>query len=101
MWQSGQWQRPLGSTPTTHILKLPLGLVGAMRADMRTSVENEWLCSRIMQAFGLPVAACEIARFEEMKVLVVERFDRRRAAEGSWIVRLPQEDFCQITGTIA
>lgn len=41
LWHDGQWQRPLGSTPTTHILKLPLGLVGAMQADMRTSVENE------------------------------------------------------------
>jgi serine/threonine-protein kinase HipA len=99
LWHEGRWQRPLGSTPTTHILKLPLGLVGAMQADMRTSVENEWLCSRIMQAFGLAVAHCEIAQFEEMKVLVVERFDRRLAADGSWIVRLPQEDFCQATGT--
>jgi serine/threonine-protein kinase HipA len=99
LWHQGQWQRPIGSTPTTHILKLPLGLVGAMRADMHTSVENEWLCSRIMQEFGLPVAHCEIARFEEMKVLVVERFDRRLASDGSWIVRLPQEDFCQATAT--
>lgn len=99
LWHQGQWQRPLGSTPTTHILKLPLGLVGAMQADMRTSVENEWLCSRIMQGFGLPVAHCEIAQFENMKVLVVERFDRRAAEDGSWIVRLPQEDFCQATGT--
>jgi serine/threonine-protein kinase HipA len=69
LWHEGQWQRPLGSTPTTHILKLPLGLVGAMQADMRTSVENEWLCSRIMQAFELPVAGCEIAQFEDMKVV--------------------------------
>jgi serine/threonine-protein kinase HipA len=99
LWHQGQWQRPLGSTPTTHILKLPLGLVGAMRADMRTSVENEWLCSRIMRGFGLPVAGCEIAQFEDVKVLVVERFDRRPAASGDWIVRLPQEDFCQATGT--
>lgn len=99
LWHQGQWQRPLGSTPTTHILKLPLGLVGAMRADMRTSVENEWLCSRIMHSFGLPTAPCEIAQFEDIKVLVVERFDRRLAADGGWIVRLPQEDFCQATGT--
>lgn len=99
LWHEGQWQRPLGSTPTTHILKLPLGLVGAMQADMRTSVENEWLCSRIMQAFGLPVARCEIMHFEDMKVLAVERFDRRLTADSSWIVRLPQEDFCQATGT--
>jgi len=95
----GKWQRPIGSTPTTHILKLPMGLVGAMRADMRTSIENEWLCSRIVAAFGLPVAQCDIARFDGMKALVVERIDRRVSADGRWIVRLPQEDMCQATGT--
>ena len=36
----GQWLRPLGATPTTHIIKLPMGLVGNMQADMRTSVYN-------------------------------------------------------------
>jgi len=95
----GQWLLPEGSTPTTHILKLPLGLVGNMRADMRTSVENEWLCTQIIAAYGLPVAPCEIAQFEDAKALVVERFDRRLARDGKWIVRLPQEDLCQATGT--
>ncbi len=33
------------------------------------------------------------------KVLVVERFDRRLAPDGSYWLRLPQEDFCQATGT--
>ncbi|NUY05097.1 type II toxin-antitoxin system HipA family toxin [Paraburkholderia youngii] len=96
-----RWLLPEGSTPTTHIFKLPLGLVGNMRADMRTSVENEWLCSRIVAAYGLPVAPCEIARFDEQKVLIVERFDRRLSSDATWIVRLPQEDMCQATGTSA
>ncbi|MEX3636197.1 type II toxin-antitoxin system HipA family toxin [Paraburkholderia sp. BR14320] len=95
------WLLPEGSTPTTHIFKLPLGLVGNMRADMRTSVENEWLCSQIVAAYGLPVARCEIARFDEQKVLIVERFDRRLSSDATWIVRLPQEDMCQATGTSA
>ena len=95
----GNWYRPSGSTPTTHIFKLPMGLVGAMQADMRISVENEWLCSRIVHAFGLPIAHCEIATFEDQKSLIVDRFDRRYAEDASWIVRLPQEDFCQGTGT--
>lgn len=94
-----EWHRPTGSTPTTHIFKLPLGLVGAMQADMRTSVENEWLCSKIVHAFDLPIAQCEIAVFEEIKALIVERFDRRFSEDASWILRLPQEDFCQATGT--
>ncbi|WP_321968558.1 type II toxin-antitoxin system HipA family toxin [Paraburkholderia tropica] len=99
LWHGGQWLLPTGSTPTTHILKLPLGLVGNMRADMRTSGENEWLCARIVAAFGLPIAPCEIAEFEDVKALVVERFDRRLSRDGRWIVRLPQEDLCQATGT--
>jgi serine/threonine-protein kinase HipA len=101
LWHDDQWAIPEGSTPTTHILKLPLGLVGNMRADMRTSVENEWLCSKIVAAYGLPIASCDIATFEDQKVLVVERFDRRYASDGSWILRLPQEDMCQATGTSA
>ena len=28
----GKWCRPIGSTPTTHIFKLPLGLVGNRQA---------------------------------------------------------------------
>ncbi|MDB5813694.1 MAG: toxin HipA [Rhodocyclales bacterium] len=94
-----QWLVPHGSTPTTHIFKLPLGLVGNMQADMRTSVENEWLCSKIVAAYGLPVAPCEIGQLEDQKALIVERFDRRLASDATWIIRLPQEDMCQATGT--
>jgi serine/threonine-protein kinase HipA len=95
----GRWCRPIGSTPTTHIFKLPLGLVGNRRADMRTSVENEWLCSRIVAAFGLPVATCEIGEFDAQKALIVERFDRRMHSSGGYWLRLMQEDFAQATGT--
>lgn len=95
----GRWLLPRGSTPTTHIFKLPLGLVGHMQADMRTSVENEWLCAKIVAAYGIPIAPCEIETFEDQKVLVVERFDRAPSRDGSWILRLPQEDMCQATGT--
>ena len=108
----GRWRKPLGATPTTHILKLPLGLVGNMRADLWDSVENEWLCSKILHAIGFKVANTEMAVFEDQKVLVVERFDRRwqnldlniqespgfEPDENVWIARLPQEDFCQIAG---
>ena len=37
--------------------------------------------------------------FNDKKVLVVERFDRKLSTDGKWIMRLPQEDFCQATGT--
>jgi serine/threonine-protein kinase HipA len=93
----GQWCLPHGATPTTHIFKLPLGLVGARKADMRTSVENEWLCAQLLDLFGIPVAETAIATFEDQKALLVTRFDRQRTAEGYWL-RLPQEDFCQALG---
>lgn len=94
----GRWCVPLGSTPTTHILKLPLGLVGNRELDLSTSLENEWLCSRLLAAFGVPVADCELAEFGEIKVLIVERFDRKLHPSKKYWLRLPQEDFCQATG---
>lgn len=108
----GRWHRPHGATPTTHILKLPLGLVGNMRADMTDSVENEWLCAQIMSGLGIEMAQAEMARFGDTKALVVTRFDRRwqgvdpgterkarfKPTDGVWIARLPQEDFCQALG---
>lgn len=98
LWHQDRWCMPEGNTPTTHIFKLPLGLVGNMKADMSTSVENEWLCSLLLEHFGIPVASTEIAQFDDQKVLVVERFDRRWSGDQQWIIRLPQEDMCQALG---
>jgi len=94
-----QWLRPTGATPTTHILKLPLGLVGNQKLDLRNSVENEWLCAQILAAYGLPVAQCELGNFDGTRALIVERFDRRWTPGRDALLRLPQEDMCQATGT--
>lgn len=94
----GVWHRPTGSTPTTHILKMPIG-GNPQGIDLSTSVENEWLCAQIVRAFGIPVAECSMETFGEQKVLVVERFDRALAKDRKWYMRLPQEDFCQATAT--
>jgi len=100
LWHNNQWCEPLGTTPTTHIFKLPMGLVGNMKADIQASVENEWLCSKIMAGFNIPIAHCDIGVFgnKKVKALIVERFDRKLSADNSWIIRLPQEDFCQANG---
>ena len=104
---NGQWFVPRGATPTTHILKLPLGLVGNLRFNMQDSVENEWLCMQLLRELEIPVADTEIATFSDesgdQKVLIVERFDRQFVAASAahpneWIVRLPQEDLCQAFG---
>lgn len=98
LWFDGAWHKPLGSTPTTHILKLALGKL-PQGIDLSTSVENEWLCAQILDAYEVKVAHCDIKQFGRHKVLSVERFDRRFAQDGMWIIRLPQEDFCQATRT--
>lgn len=90
-----KWHRPLGVTPTSHIFKLPIGKIAHSGMDLTDSVENEWLCHLILKAYGIPVANADIATFEDVKVLVVERFDRRWADDRSWLIRLPQEDMCQ------
>ena len=96
------WRRPLGATPTTHILKLPLGLVGgSRRVDLSDSLENEWLCAHILYHLDLPVAPTELWRFEDQKALAITRFDRSWQLDERgqpWIARLPQEDFCQAMG---
>jgi serine/threonine-protein kinase HipA len=101
LWHEEQWHQSLGSTPSTHIFKLPLGRVGNFQADLTTSVENEWLCAKILNAYGIETAKCEIADFQDQHTLIVERFDRRLARSGEWWLRLPQEDLCQATGTPA
>ena len=80
-----------------------MGLVGNMKLDLSHSIENEWICARILAGYGLPVADCEPLQFEDMKVLSVTRFDRvwLDGPRGRWLARLPQEDFCQATGTPA
>jgi serine/threonine-protein kinase HipA len=101
--KDGQWYRPRGTTPTTHILKLPLGLVGNMRYDLEHSIANEWLCVHLLGALGFEVAHVEMAFFEDdvstERALVVERFDRQWTDGERGLIRLPQEDLCQATGT--
>ncbi|MHC8510348.1 MAG: type II toxin-antitoxin system HipA family toxin [Rhodospirillales bacterium] len=89
----GKWFKPHGATPTTHIFKMPIGQL-PNGVDLSDSVENEFYCLKLMEAFGLSVNSAEIKTFGTAKCLVVERFDRLRAKDGR-LLRLPQEDMCQ------
>lgn len=96
--KDGQWMEPTGTTPTTHIIKPQIGrLPNGM--DLSDSVENEYLCLKLMEAFGLRVANVEIAKFGDKKALVIERFDRRWTSDGR-LIRLPQEDCCQALSVV-
>ena len=88
-----RWQKPVGTTATTHIFKPQIGKLPD-GIDLSNSVENEYLCLALTKAFGLPSANVEMATFGRKRVLVVERFDRTFTRDGR-LLRVPQEDCCQ------
>jgi serine/threonine-protein kinase HipA len=91
----GQWIKPHGSTPTTHLLKTQIGQL-PNGIDLSNSIENEFYCLRLLDHLGLPVNRAEIMTFGRTRALVVERFDR--AWHDGRLIRLPQEDCCQALG---
>lgn len=91
--RDGQWFKPTGTTATTHILKPQIGQL-ANGVDLSNSVENEFLCLKLMDALGVSAAKAEIAEFGGRRTLIIERFDRRWTKDAR-LIRLPQEDCCQ------
>ncbi len=91
--KDGRWFKPTGAAATTHILKPQIGTL-PNGIDLSNSVENEYLCLRLLAALGVATAASEIADFGDRRTLVVERFDRLWARDGR-LLRRPQEDTCQ------
>jgi serine/threonine-protein kinase HipA len=92
LWLDGQWLKPRGTTPTTHLFKTQIGKL-ANGIDLSNSVENEFYCLQLLRHLGLRVNHARIATFGQTKALVVERFDR--AWSNGRLIRLPQEDCCQ------
>jgi serine/threonine-protein kinase HipA len=89
----GRWEKPVGTTPTTHILKPQIGEL-PNGIDLSNSVENEYLCLTLTKEMGLPSANVEMATFGGKRVLIVERFDRLFTNDKR-LLRIPQEDCCQ------
>ncbi|WP_412515160.1 type II toxin-antitoxin system HipA family toxin [Vibrio cyclitrophicus] len=95
-----QWCIPKGNTPTTHIIKLPIGEIQQANAtlNLKDSVENEYLCIELARALGFAVPNVNIIQTDNIKALAVERFDRRWTKDRAGLLRLPQEDICQVFG---
>jgi serine/threonine-protein kinase HipA len=94
------WFEPKGATPTTHILKRPIGTIyeGTHEPiDFSKSVDNEWVCLYLARLCGIPTPPASIEIFEDQRVFCVKRFDR--TWKDKRLIRIPQEDFCQATGT--
>jgi serine/threonine-protein kinase HipA len=94
-----QWHKPLGKTPTTHILKPPIQHHEVINVCLNKSVNNEWFCLRFLKELSIPVGHAEIAQFLDESVLLVKRFNRKLTDNS--IIRLPQEDFCQSLGRLS
>lgn len=97
LWKDGQWHRPHGMTPTTHIFKRSMGVIN-QQIDMTDSVENEFFCLEVARHFGVPVNEVQIGQFEDEKALILTRFDRRYRQKDGVLIRMPQEDFLQAMG---
>ena len=81
---------PLGSTPSTHILKPEPDRFGGLAA-------NEIFCMTLAQAIGLNVPNTEYRLIGKKPCILVQRYDRTTDKDGN-VTRLHQEDFCQALG---
>lgn len=86
------WARPFGRVPSTHIVKP--SIQGVTDHDI-----TEHLCLTAAALLGLPAARSEIGVFGSERALVVERFDRVHAPDGS-LRRVHQVDMCQALGVL-
>lgn len=77
----GQW-----SAVSNRIIKPPMD-------ELPGTVENEAYCMALARAVGLDVPRSYIHQHQDVRVFVIERFDR--VQENTGIRRLHQEDFCQ------
>jgi serine/threonine-protein kinase HipA len=93
----GRWYEPRGRTPSTHILKPPI-------PNLAGQVENEAFCLRLAPQLDLPAPPIWIERFDDLPVVVIERYDRVRMdgkrklpidQSGGEVRRVHQEDCCQ------
>lgn len=84
---SGDWCETRGTAPSTHIVKPGIG-------EYRDQALVEHVSMQTARAVGLRAAKTEFRTFDGEPALVVTRFDRRRARDGS-VVRVHQEDMCQ------
>lgn len=98
---TGRFGRPLGGSPSSHILK-PEPAVGGELARIERGAAyaglaaNEYFCMRLAARCGLAAATVELEELGGRPCLVVERFDRELA---QWPPRrIHQEDLCQALG---
>lgn len=87
---NGQMALPLGTTPSTHILKPEPARFPGLAA-------NEAFCMALAGRVGLNAAEAEFLVVGKKPCLIIRRYDRAVSASGE-VARIHQEDFCQALG---
>jgi serine/threonine-protein kinase HipA len=87
--EDGSFWMPVGSTPSTHILKPENA-----NPNYPFCPANEWYCMSLAQRIGLPVPNVFLRDISGERVYIVERYDRKTQFSGQ-IQRLHQIDLCQ------
>ncbi|MBX9805418.1 MAG: type II toxin-antitoxin system HipA family toxin [Alphaproteobacteria bacterium] len=81
-----------GTTPTTHILK-------PLIEEVKDSVYNELFCLSLAALLEIETPRAEIRWLDDTPYFLVERYDRQIDSNNK-IVRIHQEDFCQVLGVL-
>ena len=97
------WFDPKATGGSTHF-KIPQGRAASTHIFKPESTDarypllpaNEYACSRLARAMGLPVAHSVLMNLGGVRTLISERFDRQR--RGAQVKRLHQIDLCQMLG---
>lgn len=84
------WTDPAGRTPSTHIIKPAIPGM-----DDQDLVEH--VTTRTAKVIGLDAVKTRIEDFNDVRALVVIRYDRVADPPGTWL-RVHQEDMCQALG---
>ena len=87
--KEGRLGLPLFGAPSTHIIK-------PATKEYPDSVYNEFFAMSLAQTLKLKTAQCQLLQIGKEYYYVTERFDRETLNDT--VVRLHQEDFCQICG---
>lgn len=88
----GQVAIPEIDIPTTHILKPAI-------ANLKETVENEYICLKAASLLGISVPKNEIRTVNGIKYFLIERYDRE-IIDGK-LRRIHQEDFCQASNVVS
>lgn len=87
--QDGRIMIPLGSTPSTSLLKFASPIYSHLP-------ENETFVTMLAKAVGLPVVDIQLRQTDRSAIALITRYDR--VLQNGHYLRLHQEDFCQALG---